>query len=75
MRFAAASCNYKYDVTQVVSRKTEIKGVATYKERSGQVLCYSYFDDEYQRPSSTMRMTKDDAFLIAVAIAKLPSVP
>jgi hypothetical protein len=45
------------------------------KDDAGQVLCYVYFEDEPTRRSSTNRMTKDDAFLIAVAIAKLPSVP
>jgi hypothetical protein len=45
------------------------------KDDTGEVLCYVYFEDDYQRRSSTKRMTKDDAFLIAVAIAKLPSVP
>jgi hypothetical protein len=39
------------------------------------VLCYIYFEDEPTRQRSTKRMSKDDAFLIAVAIAKLPSVP
>lgn len=45
------------------------------KDAGGQVLCYIYFEDEPTRQRSTKRASKDDAFLLAVAIAKLPSVP
>jgi hypothetical protein len=44
-------------------------------DAKGQVLCYVYFEDEFQRKMSTKRMSRDEAFLIAINIAKLPSVP
>jgi hypothetical protein len=42
---------------------------------NGQHLAYVYFEDESQRRLSMKRLTRDEAFLIAVNIAKLPSVP
>jgi hypothetical protein len=42
---------------------------------NGQRLAYAYFEDESQRRLSMKRLTRDEAFLIAVNIAKLPSVP
>ncbi len=42
---------------------------------NGQHLAYVYFEDESQRRRSMKRLTRDEAFLIAVNIAKLPSVP
>jgi hypothetical protein len=36
---------------------------------------YVYFEDEPQRQMSMKRMSRDEAFLIAVNIAKLPMVP
>ena len=40
-----------------------------------QQLAYLYFEDEPQRQMSMKRLSHDAAFLIAVNIAKLPSVP
>jgi hypothetical protein len=42
---------------------------------NGQHLAYVYFEDEPQRRMSMKRLSRDEAFLIAVNIAKLPSVP
>jgi hypothetical protein len=44
-------------------------------DAGGQVLAYVYFEDEPQRQRSMKRLSRDEAFLIAVNIAKLPSVP
>jgi hypothetical protein len=45
------------------------------KDAGGQELAYLYFENEAQRRLSTKRLTRDEAFLLAVNIAKLPSVP
>jgi hypothetical protein len=45
------------------------------KDANGQMLAYLYFEDEPQRQMSMNRPSRDEAFLIAVNIAKLPSVP
>jgi hypothetical protein len=45
------------------------------KDATGQALSYVYFEDEPQRQMSMKRLSRDEAFLIAVNIAKLPSVP
>jgi hypothetical protein len=45
------------------------------KDAGGQALAYLYFENEAQRQLSTKRLTRDEAFLIAVNIAKLLSVP
>jgi hypothetical protein len=45
------------------------------KDAGGQALAYLYFENEVQRRLSTKRHTRGEAFLIAVNIAKLPSVP
>jgi hypothetical protein len=45
------------------------------KDANGQALAYLYFENEAQRRLSTKKLTRDEAFLIAVNIAKLPSVP
>ena len=42
---------------------------------TGQALAYLYFEDEPQRQMSMKRLSRDEAFLIAVNIAKLLSVP
>ena len=46
----------------------------TVKDATGQALAYLYFEDESQRRLSMRRLTRDEAFLLAVNIAKLPSV-
>jgi hypothetical protein len=45
------------------------------KDATGQPLAYVYFEDEPTRQRTTKRISRDEAFLIAVNIAKLPSVP
>jgi hypothetical protein len=45
------------------------------KDANSQQLAYLYFEDEPQRQMSMRRLSRDEAFLIAVNIAKLPSVP
>ena len=45
------------------------------RDRDKQALAYVYYDSESGRRSSAKLLTRDEAFLIAVNIAKLPSVP
>src|SRR5580704_3673076 len=45
------------------------------KDANGQQLAYLCFEDEPQRQMSMKRLSRDEAFLIAVNIAKLPSMP
>jgi hypothetical protein len=45
------------------------------RDRDKQALAYVYFEDEPGRRTSANLLTRDEAFLIAVNIAKLPSVP
>ena len=45
------------------------------KDANGQQFAYLYFEDEPQRQISMKRLSRDEAFPIAVNIAKLPSVP
>ena len=45
------------------------------KDANGQQIAYLYFEDEPQRQMSMKRLSRDEAFLIAVNIANLPSVP
>jgi hypothetical protein len=45
------------------------------KDANGQMLAYLYFEDESQRQMSMNRLSRDEAFLLAMNIAKLPSVP
>ena len=47
----------------------------TVRDATGLALAYLYFEDEPQRQMSMKRLSRDEAFLIAVNIAKLPSVP
>jgi hypothetical protein len=44
-------------------------------DANGQALAYLYFEDEPQRQMSMKRLSRDEAFLVAVNIAKLASVP
>jgi hypothetical protein len=45
------------------------------RDHDKQALAYVYFEDEAGRRSSAKLLTRDEAFLIAVNIAQLPSVP
>ncbi len=42
------------------------------KDANGQQIAYLYFEDEPQRQMSMRRLSRDEAFLLAVNIAKLP---
>jgi hypothetical protein len=45
------------------------------KDATGQPLAFLYYENEPQRQMSMKRLSHDEAFLLAVTIAKLPSVP
>jgi hypothetical protein len=45
------------------------------RDQDKQALAYVYYENESGRRSSAKLLTRDEAFLIAVNIAKLPSVP
>jgi hypothetical protein len=45
------------------------------RDHDKQALAYIYYENESGRRSSAKLLTRDEAFLIAVNIAKLPSVP
>jgi hypothetical protein len=45
------------------------------KDAAGQALAYVYFEDEPQRQMSMKRLSRDEAFLVAVNIEKLTRVP
>jgi hypothetical protein len=53
------------------------EGAACFIVRDGdkQALAYVYYENEPGRRSAAKLLTRDDAFHIAVNIAKLPSVP
>ena len=44
-------------------------------DAKGQALAHIYFEDQPQRQMSMKRLSRDEAFLVAVNIAKLPNVP
>jgi hypothetical protein len=44
------------------------------QDRTGQPLAYVYFEDQPQRAMSMHRMDKSDAYKIARAIMRLPSL-
>jgi hypothetical protein len=45
------------------------------RDNNKQALAYVYYENEPGRRSTAKLLTRDEAFLIAVTIAKLPSVP
>jgi hypothetical protein len=45
------------------------------RDADRQALAYFYFENEAGRRSSAKLLTRDEAFLLAVNFAKLPSVP
>ena len=45
------------------------------KDATSQPLAYLYYENEPQRQMSTKRLSRDEAFLLAVTSAKLASVP
>jgi hypothetical protein len=45
------------------------------QDGNGLALAFVYFEDEPQRQMSMKRLSRDEAFLVAVNIAKLPQVP
>jgi hypothetical protein len=45
------------------------------RDATGQALAYIYFEDEPQRQMAMNRLSRDEAFLVAVNTAKLPNVP
>ena len=45
------------------------------KDANGQQIAYLYFEDEPQRQMSMKRLSRDEPFLTAVNIVRLPSVP
>jgi hypothetical protein len=53
----------------------EKPGFFVVTDSAGQVLAHIIFEDEPQRQMSMKRLSRDEAFLIAVNIAKLPRVP
>jgi len=45
------------------------------KDQGGQKLAYFYFENEPGRRAAAKLLTRDEAFLLALNFAKLPSVP
>jgi hypothetical protein len=45
------------------------------RDHDKQALAYVYYENESGRRSSAKLLTRDEAFLVAVNIAELPSVP
>jgi hypothetical protein len=45
------------------------------RDATGQALAFFYYEDQPQRQMSMKRLSRDEAFLLAVNFAKLPMVP
>ena len=56
-------------------RSTSRRNASSCATAKGQALAYIYFEDQPQRQLSMKRLSRDEAFLVAMNIAKLPSVP
>ena len=78
IRQAADSTRETVNACPAASRRPgRSRSAACFIVRDGdkQALAYVYFENEPGRRSSAKLLTRDEAFLIAVNIDKLPSVP